>query len=134
MSLTDQAAGVGQEVGQALGRKAEDLVDRSKGVGADAVAGAARTAEKLADTVADQSPAIADYVRNAGQKIDRLASDLREKSVGDLLGQAAGYAKSQPLVVIAGAAIVGFALSRLIKAGASVAGSTAEKPGPGDAA
>ena len=122
MSLTDQAARVGQDVGHTLGRKTEDLVDRSKDVGADAVAGAARTAEKLADTVADQSPAIAEYVRTAGQKIDRLASDLREKSVGDLLGQAATYARSQPMIVIAGAAIVGFALSRLIKAGA-VAGA-----------
>ena len=117
MSVTEQAVGIGQEMGEALGRKAEDVVDRSKLAGADAVASAARTAQAVADTVAEHSPAVADYVRDAGQKIDRLARDLREKSVGDLLNSAVEFGRSQPVILIAGAALVGFALSRLIKAG-----------------
>ena len=115
--MSGQATDFGQEMGQALGRKAEDIVGHSKEVGADAVASAARTAQAVADTVAEQSPAVADYVRDAGQKIDRFARDLREKSVGDLLNSAVEFGRSQPVVMIAGAALVGFALSRLIKAG-----------------
>jgi hypothetical protein len=117
MSVTEQAAGVGREVGDALARKTEEIVGQSKGSGADAVASAARTVQAVADTVAEQSPAVADYVREAGQKIDRLAHNLRERSVGDLLGSAVEFGRSQPVVLIAGAALVGFALSRLIKAG-----------------
>jgi len=111
---------MGGEIGESLSRKAEDMVGHSKEAGADAVASAARAAQAVADTVAEQSPAVAEYVRDAGQKIDRLAQDLREKSVGDLLNSAVQFGRAQPVVLIAGAALVGFALSRLIKAGASV--------------
>ncbi|HYR67747.1 MAG TPA: hypothetical protein VEP47_16530 [Reyranella sp.] len=119
MSATEQAAQEAAAIGQAMGRKAENIADRSKQAGAEAIAGAARTAEALADSVARESPAIADYVRGAGQKIDRLATDLREKKVGDLLNSAAEFGRSQPVVLLAGAALLGFALSRLIKAGAA---------------
>lgn len=115
--VKQQASVIGRAVGDAVGPKAEDIADRSKAAGADAVAGVARTAQALADTVASDSPAIANYVRGAGQKIDRLANDLREKKVGDLLTSAAEFGRSQPVLMLAGAALVGFALSRLIKAG-----------------
>src|SRR4029077_1493954 len=85
--------------------------------GANAVAGGARTAEALADTGASNSPALADYVRGAGQKIDRLASDLRKKKVGDLLSSATEFGRSQPVIMLAGAALIGFALTRVVKAG-----------------
>ena len=115
--VAQQATGIGRAVGDAVGPKAEDIANRSKAAGADAVAGVARTAEALADTVAPDSPAIAEYVRGAGQKIDRLASDLRDKKVGDLLSSAAEFGRSQPVIMLAGAALIGFALSRVVKAG-----------------
>ena len=119
--VAKQAAGIGRVVGDAIGPKAEDIANRSKATGADAVAGVARTAEALADTVAPNSPAIAEYVRGAGQKIDRLASDLRDKKVGDLLSSAAEFGRSQPIIMLAGAALIGFALSRVVKAGVATA-------------
>ena len=115
--VAKQAAGIGRAVGDAVGPKAEDIANRSKAAGASAVAGVARTADALADTVAPDSPAIAEYVRGAGQKIDRLASDLRDKKVGDLLSSAAEFGRSQPVIMLAGAALLGFALSRVVKAG-----------------
>jgi hypothetical protein len=124
MSAPEEAANIGRAVGQ----KAEDLADRSKEAGADAVAGVARTAQALADSVASDSPAIAEYVRGAGQKIDRLATDLREKKLGDLLGSAAEFGRSHPAALLAGAALVGFALSRVIKVGAA----KPAKLGPGN--
>ena len=100
--VKQQATDIGRAVGDAVGPKAEDIADRSKAAGADAVAGVARTAQALADTVARDSPAIAEYVRGAGQKIDRLASDLRDKKVGDLLTSAAEFGRSQPVIMLAG--------------------------------
>jgi hypothetical protein len=124
MSTTEQAV----ETGQAMGRKAEDIANRSKDAGADAIAGAARAAQTVADSVAQDSPALAEYVRAASQKIDRLARDLHEKKVGELLSSAAEFGRSQPVVLLAGAALVGFALSRLIKAGAT---EPTQQPGHG---
>ena len=60
-------------------------------------------------------------MRGAGQKIDRLANDLREKKVGDLLNSAAEFGRSQPVIMLAGAALIGFALSRVVKAGVATA-------------
>src|SRR3979409_1322004 len=117
MSATDEAV----NIGQAAGQKAEDVADNSKQAGADAVAGVARTAEALADTVAANSPAIAEYVRGAGQKIDRLASDLREKKVGELVCSPSASGLAQPVIMLAGAALIGFALSRVVKAGVATA-------------
>ena len=123
MSATDtgpmvqEAVGIARSVGEAVGHKVEDIATRSKGAGADAVAGVARTAQAIADSVGAESPAIADYVRGAGQKIDQLANDLRDKKVGDLLTAASEFGRSQPVMLLAGAALVGFALSRLIKSG-----------------
>ena len=129
--VAQQAASIGRAVGEAVAPKAEDIADRSKRVGAEAVAGVARTAQALADTVAPNSPAIADYVRGAGQKIDRLATDLRDKKVGDLLTSAAEFGRSQPVILLAGAALVGFALSRLIKAGVAQPAEPAPMAGDG---
>lgn len=123
-----KAAGTARAVGEAVGSKVEELAERSKQAGVESVDTAARAADAIADQVATQSPVIADYVRGAAKKIDRLADDLREKKVGDLLSSAAEFGRSQPVVMLAGAAIVGFALSRLIKAGvAAPAGSASEE-------
>lgn len=119
-----------QEITGAVGGKAEELAQRGTRAGADTVAAIGRTAETLASSLQDQSPAVAEYVRSTGARIDRLADDLRDKSAGELLGMATEFGKKQPLVLLAGAAVVGFALSRVVKAGLATAdGGTG--PGPG---
>jgi hypothetical protein len=115
--IKHEATGVARAVGEAVGTKVEEVADRARQTGAESAKGAARTTDAIADQIAGQSPLIADYVRGAAQKIDRLADDLREKKVGDLLSSAAEFGRSQPVMMLAGAALVGFALSRLIKAG-----------------
>ena len=94
--------------------------------GAEGVARAARTAGAVADAVAADAPAVAEYVRGAAQKIERLAGDLREKKVGELLSSAAEFGRSQPVAMLAGAALVGFALSRVIKAGVAAPAAAKE--------
>jgi len=122
------------ELKDAVAHHAEDIAARSKDAakeaGAAAIAAVRRTAGSIADTVAKDSPAIADYVRGAGQKIDRLAADLQNKNVGELLGSAAEFGRSRPVLLLAGAAVVGFALSRLIKAGVGSPGEAeaSDKP------
>ena len=113
----NQATGMARTVGEAVGQRVEQVADRTKVAGAEAVAGLGRTAGTIADSMEEQAPAVADYVRTASEKMDRLATDLRDKKVGDLLNSAAEFGRAQPLVLLAGAALVGFALSRLVKAG-----------------
>ena len=123
--IKQQTSSTARAVGEAIGHKAEEVADRSREAGAEGVSRAARTAGAVADAVADV-PAVADYVRGAAQKIERLAGDLREKKVGELLSSAADFGRSQPLAMLAGAALVGFALSRVIKAGVAAPAAAKE--------
>ncbi|MDO8976590.1 hypothetical protein [Reyranella sp.] len=115
------------EIKTALSGKAEELAGRSAESGAAAVAALGKTAATLAGSLEDQSPAVAEYVRSTGQRIDRLADDLRDKSAGELLTIATDFGKRQPLALLAGSAIVGFALARIVKAGM---GASTETAGP----
>ena len=115
------------EIKTALAGKAEELAGRSTESGAAAVSALGKTAATLAGSLEEQSPAVADYVRSTGQRIDRLADDLRDKSAGELLTIATDFGKRQPLALLAGSAIVGFALSRIVKAGI---GASTETAGP----
>lgn len=115
------------EIKTALSGKAEELAGRSAESGAAAVSALSKTAATLAGSLEEQSPAVADYVRSTGQRIDRLADDLRDKSAGELLTIATDFGKRQPLALLAGSAIVGFALARIVKAGM---GASAETAGP----
>jgi len=124
--IRQQTASAARAVGEAVGHKAEEVADRSRQAGAEGVARAAQTAEAVADAVAGEAPAVAEYVRGAAAKIDRLAGDLREKKVGELLSSAADFGRSQPLAMLAGAALVGFALSRVIKAGVAAPAAAKE--------
>ena len=127
--IKQQASSAGRAAGDAVGHKVDEVADRSRRAGAEGVAQVARTAEAVADTVAADAPAVAEYVRGAAQKIERLAGDLREKKVGELLSSAAEFGRSQPVAMLAGAALVGFAWSRVIKAGVA-APAAAEQPTP----
>jgi hypothetical protein len=124
------------EIRTALSGKAGELAGRSAESGAAAVSALGKTAATLAGSLEEQSPAVADYVRSTGQRIDRLADDLRDKSAGELLTIATDFGKRQPLALLAGSAIVGFALARIVKAGmnaspADAAGPRANEPNVG---
>lgn len=125
-SPADLGAAV-SEIKSAVTGKAEELAGRSTQAGAHAAMAVGKTAASLADSLKDQSPAVAAYVRSTGQKIDRLADDLRDKPAGELLAMATGFGKRQPLALLAGAAIIGFSLARVVKAGVA---SPANEPGP----
>jgi len=115
--VKQEAAKAEEQAGDALKSKAEAIVQNPLEAGADALASAARTAGSVAEAVGGESPVIADYLKSVGETLDQFSSDLREKSVSELLQTAIGFSRSQPVLMIAGAAIVGFALSRVVKAG-----------------
>jgi hypothetical protein len=105
------------EIKSAVTDKAEDVAGRSAQAGAEAVSAVGKSAATLAESLKEQSPAVAEYVRSTGKRIDGLADDLRDKSVGQLLTMATDFGKRQPLALLAGSAMIGFALARIVKLG-----------------
>ncbi len=93
-------------VGQGLERSSEALASVSKMVG-DTAAG---IDERLGAEYGD-------YARKAAGAIDNVANSLASKSPDDLIDDTRDFVKKSPGIALAGAAVVGFVLARLVKTG-----------------
>src|SRR5215207_4306333 len=99
----DKARGL---VGQGLERSSEALANVSKLVG-DTAAG---LDERLGEEYGG-------YARRAAGAIEDVANNLASKDADELIEDTRNFVRKSPGVALAGAAIVGFALARLIKSG-----------------
>lgn len=107
--LSGEAADKARDfVGQGLERSSDALANVSKMVG--------DTAEGLEEKL---GPEYADYARRAADALDRTATSLRNKSPDELIDDTRNFVRKSPGVALAGAAIVGFALARIVKSGLS---------------
>jgi vacuolar-type H+-ATPase subunit H len=114
---TDQAKQTAQQATQQARGRVRDEVDRRSteaGQQASTVADAFRqSAQQLRqdgkDNVAKPVEQVADRVQSAGSWLERSSGD-------DILREVEDFGRSKPLAVLAGGAVVGFALSRLLKA------------------
>jgi hypothetical protein len=93
-------------VGQGLERSSEALANVGKMVG--------DTASGIDERLGAE---YGDYARKAATAIDDAANKLASKDADELIEDARAFVKKSPGVALAGAAIVGFALARLVKAG-----------------
>jgi hypothetical protein len=99
----DKARGL---VAQGIERSAEALASVSRLVG-DTAAG---LDERLGEEYGD-------YARKAASTIENTANSLAAKDADELIDDTREFVRKSPGVALAGAAIVGFALARLIKSG-----------------
>lgn len=105
--LADQAAGKTRGlVGQGLERSSEALASVSKLVG-DTAAG---LDERLGTEYGD-------YARKAAGAIEGAANSLASKTPDELIDDTRDFVKKSPGIALAGAAVVGFVLARLVKTG-----------------
>ena len=105
--LAEQAAGKTRGlVGQGLERSSEALANVSKLVG-DTAAG---IDERLGQEYGD-------YARKAADAIDGAANSLASKSPDELIDDTREFVKRSPGIALAGAAVVGLVLARLVKSG-----------------
>jgi hypothetical protein len=93
-------------VGQGLERGSEALANVSKLVG--------DTASGLDERLGAE---YGDYARKAATAIDDVANSLASKNPDELIEDTRNFVRKSPGVALAGAAIVGFALARLVKSG-----------------
>jgi ElaB/YqjD/DUF883 family membrane-anchored ribosome-binding protein len=90
--------------------------------------GLERTAEALANVsrmVGDTAPGIeerlgaeyGDYARRAAGAIENVANSIAEKDPDELMDDTRNFVRNSPGIALAGAAVVGFVVARLIKSG-----------------
>src|SRR5690242_14543713 len=99
----DRARGL---VTQGLERTSEALANVSKMVG-DTASG---IEERL-------GPEYGDYARRAAGAIENVANTIAEKNPDELIDDTRTFVRNSPGIALAGAAVVGFVVARLIKSG-----------------
>ncbi len=68
-----------------------------------------------------------DYARSAASAIERAAGSLANKEPNELVDDARSMIRKSPGIALAGAAILGFALVRVVKSGLEGSGDTTAK-------
>ncbi len=106
-------------VAENLQSKARDAAEQQKSAGADQIGGVAHAMEAAADDLHDKMPMAAEYIEEVAGRLGSAASALRERSVDDMLGEVADFARRQPGLFFAGAIAAGFAFSRFAKSSTS---------------
>ena len=105
--LASQAGDKARElVGQGLERTAEALANVSKMVG------------DTADGIDERLGAdYGDYARRAAGALENTAKAIAEKDPDELLEDTRNFVRNSPGIALAGAAVVGFVVARLLKSG-----------------
>ena len=101
----DKARGL---VGQGLERTAETLANVSKMVG--------DTASGIEERLGAE---YGDYARRAAGAIENVANTIADKDPDELLEDTRNFVRNSPGIALAGAAVLGFVVARLIKSGLS---------------
>jgi ElaB/YqjD/DUF883 family membrane-anchored ribosome-binding protein len=105
--LSGQAADKARElVGQGLERSGDALANVSKLVG--------DTASSLDERLGEE---YGEYARRAASALEEAAGKVSAKNPDELIDDTREFVRRSPGVALAGAAIIGFALVRLIKSG-----------------
>ena len=105
--FSGQAADKARElVGQGLERSGEALANVSKLVG--------DTAASLDERLGEE---YGEYARRAAGAIEDAANRISAKNTDELIDYTREFVRKSPGVALAGAAVIGFALVRLVKAG-----------------
>ena len=117
-SLTERFRSGREQLSGQAGEKARGLVTQ----------GLERTAEALANVsrmVGDTAPGIderlgaeyGDYARRAAGSIENIANNIADKDPDELIEDTRNFVRNSPGVALAGAAVVGFVVARLLKSG-----------------
>jgi hypothetical protein len=100
-----------------LREHAGKAANESVASGVEAAEAVGKAAESAAHVLDDSLPMLAGYVRHAAQYTNQLADQLRDKKAEELLSTAMTWCRQQPLLTLAGATVLGFALARVAKSG-----------------
>jgi len=111
-----------QLAGQA-GEKARGFVTQGLERGSEALANVARMIGDTAPGIEERlGPEYGDYARRAAGSIENVANTIAEKDPDELIDDTRNFVRNSPGVALAGAAVVGFVIARLLKTGLGTSG------------
>ena len=106
-----------QLAGQA-GDKARGLVTQGLERTSEALANVSKMVGDTADGIEERlGPEYGDYARRAAGAIENVANNIAGKDPDELIEDTRNFVRNSPGIALAGAAVVGFVVARLVKSG-----------------
>ena len=128
--VRDQVRSGGEKIAGQAADKARGLVAQGIERSSEALGSVSRlvgdTAEGLDERLGQE---YGDYARKAADAIENAATSLAAKDPDELIEDTRSFVRKSPGVALAGAAVIGFALVRLVKSGLGQSDSGTGKSG-----
>lgn len=117
-SWTEKLRGGTDKLSERAATKTRDLVGQGLERGGEALANVAKMIGETATGLDERmGPEYGDYARRAATSLESAANSIASKNADELLDDTREFIRKSPGVALAGAAIIGFALARLVKNG-----------------
>lgn len=118
--LIDRLRSGGEDLSSQAGERARGLVSQGLERSAEALSNVSKLVGDTAPGLDERlGPEFGEYARKAASAIENTANSIATKDADELIEDTRNFVRNSPGVAIAGAAIVGFALARLLKSGLS---------------
>lgn len=116
--LANRVRGGGEKLANQAADKARGLVSQGLERTAEALANVSRMVGDTADGIDERLGAeYGHYARRAAGAIENVANTIAEKDPDELIDDTRNFVRNSPGVALAGAAVVGFVVARLVKSG-----------------
>jgi len=96
-------------------QKVTSRVDAQKNRAADGLGGIADVFRTAGDELRMENETLASVVDMASDQVRRVAEQIRERGVADMLDDVQDFARRQPALFLGGAFLLGIALARFLK-------------------
>jgi len=116
--LTERLRSGREQLSNQAGEKARGLVTQGLERTAEALANVSKMVGDTADGIEERlGPEYGDYARKAAGAIENAANTISEKDPDELIEDTRNFVRNSPGIALAGAAVVGFVVARLLKSG-----------------
>jgi len=116
-AAVDQAKEKAGELVDQATEQAKPRLENQKERAADGLSSAAHALRQTSRHLREQeeSSPIVGYTERAADRVERLADYLREREIGDLIGEVEDFARRQPVLFVGGAFTLGLLAARFLK-------------------
>src|SRR5947208_489398 len=116
--LGDRIRSGREQIASHAGDRARGLVSQGLERTSEALANVAKMVGDTASGVEERlGPEYGDYARRAAGSIENVANSIASKDPDELIEDTRNFVRNSPGIALAGAAVVGFVVARLLKTG-----------------
>jgi ElaB/YqjD/DUF883 family membrane-anchored ribosome-binding protein len=116
--LADRLRSGREKLSSQAGDRARGMVSQGLERTAEALANVSRMVGDTASGIEERlGPEYGDYARRAASSIENVANTIASKDPDELIDDTREFVRQSPGIALAGAAVVGFVVARLIKGG-----------------